>query len=1049
VDEARRLIDEFGLPGWALVVLLGLLILARLWPLLGAAGRGFVRVGKGLRALPILRRHSAAARRRRIRRQQFADYVEARIRELDSREEWNDYRFAELEAEVEVEQGAGWDKPLRRFLSQGKRLRRERSLSKALRNSRQRLILLQGDPGAGKSVALRHVARRNAAQARRSRRLNVQIPLYVNLKMLERGNSSVDARLIERYVRAALSEGATSDVDRFLEDEFLRGVREGTWLFLFDSFDEIPEVLSSTEVDETVRAYSDAIYGFLHGMNSCRAVVASRYFRAPPGYGWPVFRILGLSQRRQHRLVGKAGLSAADEKILRGSLPSASARLSTLAENPLFLGLLCEYVREKSEFPTNPHAVIESYIDSRFSRDAERVSARYGTDVADLRPVAEQLAFMMTAEHGLGLSPTRARLVAAFADAAGGPDCGQKGPTREGALHRSMDALEYIKLGRTEGADQSGDARTFSFAHRRFQEYFATSYTIRSADQVAPAQLLSDGRWRETAVTLLQLQPQRAAPLLAEAERELRRRVPKLGHPTGKALRTLAARSGRYHGRPFTWPEGVLHLLALLQEGTASEASSLPGTIESTSGALLARAYVRGELHDRKWALEVVGTAGAPVRTALLRAAFQSRSEWLHDAAYRQAGRLPEIPPDLARAIRTSLVRMVGSRTLRKQRLTERAELLRLPRPRPYLRALTLLGLAPLLDLALHAVCLATLLAEPPPQSDSVSTLLFIAFAGLSHASVYEWARTLGGAQPLRVRVRRLKRPLAVRFRVLRYWGFTFPVLLRVQFLAARVLLPLVAIAMLAVDASASRIGFVGLALYTSSWGVGALVAAVRARWTHPAAWLIAPVAVLEVAGKAIRRIKINLRVVLTLARAFLAYGLVLLLIYLLGTVLSPGLAAAVSIGMPLLLLSLFAYAIATTLVRDWLWYWSWRRNRPDRFDGQEFLDTLSARRSAGGATRLVAALRADRLAHGNADAQRLLSDLARAARLAAAPSRPAAGHPNAAGWASPAFAAWMSSDLDARYLLLATFGAAFRDELGRLVEDLSGYPGGERASTA
>jgi hypothetical protein len=42
-------------------------------------------------------------KKRLLKRQRFADYIEHEIRQLNSREEWKDYRFTELEAEVEAE----------------------------------------------------------------------------------------------------------------------------------------------------------------------------------------------------------------------------------------------------------------------------------------------------------------------------------------------------------------------------------------------------------------------------------------------------------------------------------------------------------------------------------------------------------------------------------------------------------------------------------------------------------------------------------------------------------------------------------------------------------------------------------------------------------------------------------------------------------------------------------------------------------------------------------------------------------------------------------
>jgi predicted NACHT family NTPase len=233
-------------------------------------------------------------------RQMFASVVEGKIRDINSNEKWGDYRFTELEAEVEAE-GERRNlslNPFRRRTRSG--LRREKSLTRAIELSRERLIQLEGEPGSGKSVALRFVARTLAERASRSRRLRSVIPLYLNLKGLSRKpDEAVDQNLIKSFVLRTLNNANDRDVERFLEEEFSLGMKEGTWLFLFDSFDEIPEVLSSTEADEAIKSYAGAISDFMSGMNRCRGVVASRHFRGPGQSRWPRFRILPLTEPRR------------------------------------------------------------------------------------------------------------------------------------------------------------------------------------------------------------------------------------------------------------------------------------------------------------------------------------------------------------------------------------------------------------------------------------------------------------------------------------------------------------------------------------------------------------------------------------------------------------------------------------------------------------------------------------------------------------------------------------------------------------------------------
>ncbi len=193
-------------------------------------------------------------KQRSLYRRYFAEHIESEIIRLGRQEEWKDYRFTELEAEVEAEgQRRGFSLiPFLHRTSSG--LRREKSLSKALASSQERLILVEGEPGSGKSIALRHVAQTMANRAKKARNTKSIIPLYINLKELERREGeAVDRILIETFVLGFLKRIRDRDIDKFLDEEFNVGLENGSWFFLFDSFDEIPEVLSSTEADATIR----------------------------------------------------------------------------------------------------------------------------------------------------------------------------------------------------------------------------------------------------------------------------------------------------------------------------------------------------------------------------------------------------------------------------------------------------------------------------------------------------------------------------------------------------------------------------------------------------------------------------------------------------------------------------------------------------------------------------------------------------------------------------------------------------------------------------
>jgi hypothetical protein len=74
-------------------------------------------------------------------------------------------------------------------------------------------------------------------------------------------------------------------VASFLKEEFDGRMVEGGWPFLFDSFDEIPELLSVTETGtatETER-YEQALRDFVTTLSRRRGVIASREFRGLAG----------------------------------------------------------------------------------------------------------------------------------------------------------------------------------------------------------------------------------------------------------------------------------------------------------------------------------------------------------------------------------------------------------------------------------------------------------------------------------------------------------------------------------------------------------------------------------------------------------------------------------------------------------------------------------------------------------------------------------------------------------------------------------------------
>lgn len=656
---------------------------------------------------------------RAVDRQRFAEKRLQILRELDRAEDWQDYRFTELEAELGTEVEAEGRRKTLKVLSflglMHEGLRHEKSLSKALASSREKYILIEGDPGSGKSVALRHIAEMMLARASEVRSTKSMIPVYVNLRELKPPSvKPIDRNLIETHVLEVLREKVDADVERFLDEQFAKGIIAGTWFFLFDSFDELPDILSSTDTDAVVKSYEFAISDFLSKPNNCRGILASRQFHGPKFLNWPRFRILRLSERRQIKLIHRMQLQSKVEQSLRKGLETASEGIHFMGGNPLFLGLLCKHMKRDNPFPQAVDDVFRTYVESRLDRDKERLKKHYNLDRGQVQITAENIAFCMNAEPGLGLSPSRDQIKNAMAHAS------LAAPRN---LDTFLDALEYMKLARR--GDATGTApQTFTFAHRRLQEYLATCVVRRDPSRLSPRLLLTDGRWRETAVAMCQNQPLLVLkPLLDEAEKligEFCNSIPNLINDPLSYIRKTNWLSRHFGADYFPWPDQSEHVLKLLQEGFSERLMDLPDSIRLSIGKFLLSATESEILSDEKRSLDVAGTAPEAILVYLLKHAFASPSQWLKDAAYGQVARLGNISPDIATGIRDAISRLSSDGRLYRERHTTKAYLDRTNQSPYFYSIMRLLLWLPLIDVGLHIVLFvltlfALLRADYPP----------------------------------------------------------------------------------------------------------------------------------------------------------------------------------------------------------------------------------------------------------------------------------------------------------------------------------------------
>lgn len=683
-DELKALTETGGLPQVVLTCLIGLAfalaILKTARKLFGESRLLGIEIRDAWRS-PEARHHLEDRRR-------FAEHLASQLEQLNRQEDWQDHRYSELEAEVETEGKRHIPGLLGRLFRRREGLRRERSLSVALRRSAESIILVQGEAGSGKSVALRHVALELARRAARSHSLRAPLPIYLNLKELQASAEHHEALDLERLLESTLARGATRDTDAYVDAHLRADRTDGRVVYILDSFDEIPMILSATEVDSVVKYSALAIEQFLGQFRHTRGLVASRDFRGPKSLEWPIFNILSLSERRKRQFVFTSRLGRTRGRILLGQLVGADPDVRKMADNPLYLHLLCEYFEESADLPSNVHDAFDRYLVTRLNRDADRLASRFGVDVEQCRNFAEQAAFVMT-RGDIGLSPTRKAL---FEEMAGF----DSDRITESQTYRLCDALVYSKIAKsTSDPLEPVASATFTFSHRRFQEYFATCRLLQDKALVPPEILVGDGKWRESAVVLLQTQQVLDLETILGCARRLL---------DGELRRTATARErsevdSAADGSPaFVWESETLHALRLIAQGFSRRRSDLPLDIIERATALISGAFQHGRPFERLTAIELSSLVDAECQTDLLRESLSGRSTWLRDPAYSQLGQLKTVPAELEPAVYRQLVALSAGGALRRTWLEVLTRLRRLDSHRRYVLTARVLVSLPFLQ---------------------------------------------------------------------------------------------------------------------------------------------------------------------------------------------------------------------------------------------------------------------------------------------------------------------------------------------------------------
>ncbi|UVM25618.1 NACHT domain-containing NTPase [Pseudomonas sp. B21-021] len=529
----------------------------------------------------------------------FCNALQLDLITADQKSNWSPEYYTELQAEVEV------------LSSNGMASRRKIvNLQEAIRKDRNaQAFLILGVPGAGKSVALRKLARDMFAEVGNSR-----IPIYINLREWVRTDDekAQTARFevgeLETFVIDSLRRRGDVFTEEFVDEYFRKLWRAGRLFFIFDSFDEMSELLDADEDSEVINALSDVISRFLRTHPLSRGVLASRVFRRPT-------QAFHAQKLLEIRPLSEASISDALSRYpefnnsLRRKLFTERPDLIPLARNPFMMALLGTWVKSQRDLPTSQPQIFEGYINFRLDACSARLK-RANISAERVKFVSMELAWFVFRSSVFGLEAPVKLISQHFKSA---------------EVDAVVDVLDYARIARvTHGEDKS-----FAFVHRRFLEYFVTVKLLAHPEDVPISHIPTDSRGRDALVLYAQLCDEKEAGRIAQlCWDEI---TANFGDPD---LRIRA-----------------IHCLRFLIDAFGARRNIIAHFEETLSTFVMDHVTKGDSLIMAKICLEATGLLSESRAAPVLTSAISGQDSWLQETAFRSCRQLPKLNPALEESI--------------------------------------------------------------------------------------------------------------------------------------------------------------------------------------------------------------------------------------------------------------------------------------------------------------------------------------------------------------------------------------------------------------
>ena len=523
--------------------------------------------------------------------------------QIDSATRWNDANYVPLEAEVQIIEGRSSRRKIVDLLT-------------ALRyDQKTRLFVVLGEPGTGKSVAMRKLVRDLLAESGRSAR----IPVYINLKEWRTENawtvqSPPTPEEFYNFLFHNMLQALDFNSQSFLQenDNFQRLFAAGYFFFVLDSFDEIPAVLDQDENSWLIEALSNSIVTCaLGGLNS-RAVISSRLFRKPKiiSQHRSVFEIRPFSDDRIVRAIRNAANNAERlTKIVLTERPD----LGAIARNPFLLHLIIGHYNQTESAPASQAEMFQTFFQSNLTLARRTFGFKQVSD-GGIYAMCENISITMFKGADIGLEITDIELRKQIDDP---------------LLPEVMRFLAQARIARI--GDASG---TFSFSHRRFNEYFLVRSLASGKTPVPNDAIQTDSRWRDALVLYAEIAPEADARRLLDHAWTYASKIGSLTLGSDRAA-FIEAR----------------HALRFINEGFRNRVSLLNNQHKPLATIIRNKLAADCDYIEKKTVVEALGVLPETESYSLILDVLSKYPGWISESVAAAARYLPKINNDLAMAL--------------------------------------------------------------------------------------------------------------------------------------------------------------------------------------------------------------------------------------------------------------------------------------------------------------------------------------------------------------------------------------------------------------